>query len=48
MFVETEEFREFKEEMKELWQEFRKNPIKYILGAIISYVYIVALIILIP
>jgi len=48
IFVKSEELKEFEEDIKEMIDYVRHNAIKIIVGSFISYISIVALIILLP
>ena len=48
MFVKSRELEEFIDSLKDFWKLFKKHPFLTIFGAILSYVVIVALLILLP
>lgn len=48
MFVRTKDFDENIEILINLFKQLRKNPIKYIIGTICIYLYLISLIVLIP
>lgn len=46
MFVKSRELEEFIDSLKDFWKLFKKRPYLMIIGAILAYLVIVALIIL--
>lgn len=47
-FVETEEFKEFKKDLRRAIWYFKKMPLQIIFGSLLFYLFIVSLIILLP